>query len=223
MFRSSSTAGAISFKMLMIILVVVAVGLAVTAYLIIFGVGTQVIQPQNATSTASSASSSSASFAFPSSTLSSSSAAGLNGASSTATGTDSFSSTFTPPYPVSWTDGQSSFAISGATMVGDALTLFVNVTLGTLPECVPINIRLIADEQGDTAAPSSPNQTNFPLSSSTCAGDANATYPNQPLTFTVDPTVSPFLFLTGGTSNIYFEVSTTTDGGVDVAIPQQSG
>jgi hypothetical protein len=99
----------------------------------------------------------------------------------------------------------------------------VNVTLGTLPECVPINVRLISDEQGDTAAPDSPNQTNFPLSTSTCEGDANAVYPNQPLTFTVDPANQPFLFMTGGTSNIYFEVSTTTTGGIDAALPQQSG
>jgi hypothetical protein len=223
MFRPTSAKGAISFKTLVIVLVIVAVILGGIAYAVIFGIGTQVVQPQTATTTAANASSSTATFVFPSSTLSSSSATGIAGASTTASGTDSFASTFSAPYPVSWTDGQSSFAISGATMVGNELTLFVNITLGNLPECVPINLRLISDEEGDTAAPTSPDQTNFPLSSSTCQGDANAVYQNQALTFTVDPAASPFLFLTGGTSNVYFEVSTTTDGGVDVAIPQQSG
>jgi hypothetical protein len=99
----------------------------------------------------------------------------------------------------------------------------VNVMVGSIPQCVPINVRLISDEQGDMVTPTSPTQTNFPLITSTCEGTPNTLYPGQPLTFTVDPANMPFLFLTGGTSNIYFEVTTTTSGGLDVAIPQQSG
>ena len=72
-------------------------------------------------------------------------------------------------------------------------------------------------------APTSPATTNFPLSTRTCEGTPNTIYPSEPLTFTVDPANMPFLSLTGGTSNIYFEVSTTTNGGLDVALPQQSG
>ncbi len=205
----------------LIIVAGAAIILGIVAYFIIFGIGTQVVQPQAASSTP--ASSSSVAFVFPTSTASSSASSTETGTSTLAISTGTFSSNFTAPYPVTWTDGQSSFAISGATLTGNELTLFVNVALGDLPECVPINLRLISDEQGDTAAPTSPNQTNFPLSTSSCSGDANAVYPSEPLTFTVDPANAPFLFLTGGTSNSYFEVSTTTNGGVDVAIPQRSG
>ncbi len=212
----------ITLNTVLIISAAVAAALGITAYLVIFGVGTQVVQPGLSTSTVA-APTSSVAFVFPTSTASSSASSTGISSGTAASSTGTFSSTFSAPYPVSWNDGESSFAVSGATLNGNELTLFVNVTLGTLPECVPINIRLISDEQGDTAAPDSPNQTNFPLGTSTCEGDANAVYPNQPLTFTVDPTNQPFLFMTGGTSNIYFEVSTTTTGGINAALPQQSG
>jgi hypothetical protein len=204
------------------ILLLIAVALGITAYIIIFGAGTQVVQPQQ---NAGPTSSPSTVFAFPSSTASSSPSAEGSGTASSSTSAifENFSSNFSAPYPVSWSEGQSEFAISGATLAGDELTLMVNVTVGDIPQCVPINLRLISDEEGDMVAPTSPTQTNFPLSTSTCEGTPNTLYPDEPLTFTVDPTNMPLLFLTGGTSNIYFEISTTTDGGLDVAIPQQSG
>ena len=200
----------------------IVIVLGVTTYFVIFGTGTQLIQPTN---TASSTSSSIATFVFPSSTASSSFLGLGSATSSNASGTMSgpFSSNFSAPYPVIWSEGQSSFAISGATLTGNELTLLINVAVGGIPQCVPINLRLISDEEGDMAAPTSPIQTNFPLSTSTCEGASNTTYPSEPLTFTVDPANTPFLFLTGGTSNVYFEVTPTTDGGLDVAIPQQSG
>jgi hypothetical protein len=214
--------GKIHFSLVFGVLIVIAIVLGVTAYIVIFGAGTQVVQPETV---APPASSTVATFIFPSSTPSSSlSAPGNTASSSTSTASlGTFSSLFSSPYPVAWSEGQSSFAISGATLNGNELTLMVNVTMGGLPQCVPINIRLISDEEGDMTAPNSPSSTNFPLSSTTCEGTPNTLYPSQPLTFTVDPTNMPFLFLTGGTSNVYFEVSTTTDGGLDVAIPQQSG
>jgi hypothetical protein len=211
----------INLKTILIIAICVAVVLGVTSYLVIFGTGTQVVQPNNDVTSSSSA----ATFVFPSSTPSSSlialgNASGTN-ASGTITGT--FASNFSAPYPVAWTEGQSSFAISGATLTGNELTLLVNVTVGDIPQCVPINLRFISDEEGDMTAPTSPTEMNFPLSTSTCEGTSNTLYPEEPLTFTVDPTNAPFLLMTGGTSNIYFEVTTTTNGGLDVSIPQQSG
>jgi hypothetical protein len=222
MLTQESTSGKINLNLLFGVLVCVAVVLGVTAYIVIFGAGTQVVQPQNS---GESTSSSATTFVFPSSTASSS-LLGANGNASSSSSTttfENFSSVFSSPYPVTWSEGQSSFAISGATLAGNELTLLVNVTLGDIPQCVPINVRLISDEQGDMIAPTSPTETNFPLSTSTCEGTSNTVYPSEPLTFTVDPTNAPFLFLTGGTSNIYFEVATTTDGGLDVSIPQQSG
>lgn len=216
----SAKGGKINLNVLFAILVCIAVILGITAYIVIFGAGTQVIQPQNVSESTSSSATSVATFILPSSTASSSLTMGVGVSTTTF---ESFSSTFSSPYPVAWSEGQSSFAISGATLTGNELTLMVNVTLGDIPQCVPVNVRLISDEEGDMVAPTSPAGTNFPLNTSTCEGTSNTLYPSEPLTFTVDPTNAPFLFLTGGTSNIYFEVTTTTDGGLDVAIPQNSG
>ncbi len=210
--------GKINFNIILGVLVCVALVMGVTAYIVIFGAGTQIVQPE---STSGPVGSSTATFIFPSSTASSALANGSSSASTTNFG--AYSSNLTAPYSVIWSEGQSSFAISGATLSGNNLTLMVNVTVGNIPQCVPINIRLISDEQGDMVAPTSPPQTNFPLNTSTCEGTPNTIYPSEPLTFTVDPANTPFLFLTGGNSNIYFEVTTTTDGGLDVSIPQQSG
>jgi hypothetical protein len=212
--------GRIGIKIVLGVLVCVAIMLGVTAYIVIFGAGTQVVQPSSLAGSASGT----PPFVFPSSTASSSPFLGNNTTSSNASGTASstFSSNFSAPYSVTWSEGQSSFAVAGATLAGDELTLMVNVAVGAIPQCIPINVRFISDEQGDMAAPTSPADTNFPLSTSTCEGTANTTYPSEPLTFTVDPANMPLLFTTGGTSNIYFEVATTT-GGLDVSIPQQSG
>jgi hypothetical protein len=213
--------GKIKFSVVFGVLVCIAGVLGITAYIIIFGTGTQVVEPRNI---AEPASSTVATFVFSSSTASSSLLAADNNASSTgAASFGTFSSIFSSPYPVQWSEGQSSFAISGATLTGNELTLMVNVTMGNLPQCVPVNIRLISDEEGDMAAPSSPSSINFPLSTTTCEGTPNTLYPGEPLTFTINPANMPLLLLTGGTSNVYFEVSTTTEGGLDVAIPQQSG
>jgi len=208
--------GRIGINVILCVLICAAIVLGIVAYVVIFGAGTQVIQPQNVSG---SSSSSIAAFIFPTSTQLSSAAS-----SSISTSTPGeFSSNFTSPYSVTWTEGQSAFAISGATLAGDQLTLMVNVTVGDIPQCVPINLRLISDEEGDMVAPVSPPQTNFPLSTSSCEGTPNTLYPGEPLTFAVDPTNMPFLFVTGGTSNVYFEVTTTTASGLDVEIPQQSG
>ncbi len=107
-------------------------------------------------------SSSAATFIFPSSTASSSSPSASASELGRFDAFGTFSSNFSAPYPVTWSEGQSSFAISGATLTGNELTLLVNVTVGEIPQCVPINLRLISDEQGDMAAPTSPTDNEFP-------------------------------------------------------------
>ncbi|MGB7957255.1 MAG: hypothetical protein WCF77_00210 [Minisyncoccia bacterium] len=215
--------GNVNLKIVLGILAVIAVVLGVSAYFIIFGTGTNVIQPNTTATSSAESSSSAAIFIFPSSTVPSSLTAGNATSSAPSTPFGTFSSNFSAPYPVTWSEGQSQFAVAGASLTGNELTLLVNVTTGGLPQCVPINLRLISDEEGDMVAPTSPATTNFSLSTTTCEGTPNTIYPNEPLTFTVDPTNMPFLLVTGGTSNVYFEVATTTDGGLDVAIPEQSG
>ena len=213
--------GNINLKIVLGVLVCIAVVLGIVAYFMIFGTGTHVIQP-GSTGTAENSSTTTV-FVFPSSTTPTSLTEGNASSSASSTSFGTFSSNFPAPYSVAWSEGQSEFAIAGASLTGNELTLLVNVTMGDLPQCIPINVRLISDEEGDMVAPTSPSAINFPLSTTTCEGTPNTIYPNEPLTFTVDPTNMPLLLTTGGTSNVYFEVSTTTDGGLDVALPQQSG
>jgi len=148
---------------------------------------------------------------------------GLDGTTGTSTSsTDinapSFISSYSSPYPLQWNEGQATLAITGATIKGSQLIFAVGVQMGNTQECVPMNMRLIVDESGSLAAPN-PQQFTFPDSQS-CNGTANATYDNQAVSFAIDQNLSaPYLFTTGGTSKIFFEVATTTDGGVSVTLP----
>jgi hypothetical protein len=52
---------------------------------------------------------------------------------------------------------------------------------------------------------------------------SGSTY-SEPVTFTIDPSLTaPFLLTTGGASNVFFEVATSTTGGVDIALPSDAG
>jgi hypothetical protein len=148
---------------------------------------------------------------------------GLDGTASTTTSsTDanapSFISSYSAPYPLQWSEGQATLAITGATVKGDQLIFAVAVQMGGSQECVPMNMRLVVDESGDLATPN-PQQFTFPDTQS-CNGTADATYDNQIVSFGVDGNLTaPYLLTTGGTSKIFFEVATTTDGGVSVTLP----
>ena len=213
--------GKITLKTVLVIMACVAVILGVTTYFIIFGTGTQVVQPTSTSSSTSSSVRHSSSLFH--SILIVPWLGQHNKFKRFRNNVRSIFLQFLRAISGYLVGGQSSFAIAGATLTGNELTLLINVAVGSIPQCVPINLRLISDEEGDMAAPTSPIQTNFPLSTSTCEGTSNTTYPSEPLTFTVDPANTPFLFLTGGTSNVYFEATPDADGGLDVAIPQQSG
>ncbi len=88
----------------------------------------------------------------------------------------------------------------------------------------PGNLRLVADESGTLKAPDSPASGTFTFpDTKNCNGHSGLTY-SEPVTFTIDSSIaSPYLFTTGGASNIFFNVATNSVGGVDVALPSHSG
>ena len=154
-----------------------------------------------------------------SSTATTSSVAG--GAPSTTIGeAPQFSSDYGSPV-ITWNEGHETMGITGASLAGNELTLNIQIAMGTDAECVPLNIRYVADESGTLAPPVTPGFV-FPESGS-CEGAAGATYNDQAITFTVNQAAFPVFFTTGGTSNVYFQVATTTGGGVSVSIPSTNG
>jgi hypothetical protein len=146
----------------------------------------------------------------------------LGDASSTAgsSALQEYASTYATP-PITWTEGYDTLSIAGATLSGSQLTLSVNVGMGAIAECVPMNLRLVTDEQGDLAAPLSPSFTFG--ENGTCIGTPGTTYSDQQIIFTVDPSSMPLSLTTGGTSNKYFELSTTAAGGITISPPPTSG
>jgi cytoskeletal protein RodZ len=146
----------------------------------------------------------------------------LGEASSTANSTalQEYASTYATP-PITWTEGYDTLSIVGATLSGSQLTLNVNVGMGAIAECVPMNLRLVTDEQGDLASPLNPSFTFG--ENGTCIGTPGSTYSSQEIVFTVDPSSMPLSFTTGGTSNEYFELSTTDAGGISISRPSTNG
>ena len=83
---------------------------------------------------------------------------------------------------------------------------------------MPLNVRLIADEQGDLSPPITPQFT-FP-DTGTCNGTPGETYSAQPVVFTLsDPDAFPIVLTTGGTANVLFEVVQNPDGSLSVELP----
>lgn len=167
---------------------------------------------------------------FPSSTASSAAAApssSINVASTTPTSTiqipGTFASEYSSPYPVTWTEGGESFSITGASFQGNQMTFSLAIVMGSVSECVPVNLRLVADESGTLEPPNSPAGGTFTFpDTQTCAGTPGATY-SQSVTFPIGPSIAtPFLVTTGGASNIFFNVATDTSGGVDTTLPSNS-
>jgi hypothetical protein len=203
-------------KITLIILVSLAVVLGIIAYFAVFS-GTQVIEPISPSANQQSTT--------PTMVLTapSSSASTTVAVSTTPTTGQTFTANFSTPYPVVWQEGETQLAVTGVSLQGGQLTLVVGVQLGADVQCVPINLRSVTDEQGDMAAPNSPTGANFPLApDGGCNVSANGQYSSN-ITFAVDPAVAPFLLTTGAPSNIFFEISTTTGNGLQVAVPQRSG
>lgn len=203
-------------KRALIILSSIAVVLGVISFFVVFYSGGNYVvsSPLPSDSTYSSST-----VANASSTASST----LADASSTANGSSTlaeYSSDYSEP-PISWSEGAETISVAGATLSGSQLTLKLTIQMGTMAECVPMNIRLIADEKGDLTAPLT-TQFAFP-ESGTCQGTPGTTYNGQEVVFTVDPATLPLVFTTGGTSSKFFELSTTPQGGITVAPPPTNG
>jgi|GEM_PF-824297 hypothetical protein len=123
---------------------------------------------------------------------------------------------------VTWTQGNETMSIANAVITGTQLTLGVQVTMGSVGECVPLNLRLIADEQGDLSPPVT-SQFTFP-DTGTCNGTPGETYSAQPIVFTLsNPGTFPIILTTGGAANLLFEVDQNSDGSLSVQLPPNAG
>jgi FlaG/FlaF family flagellin (archaellin) len=208
-------------KRALIILSTIAIVLGIIALFVVFyGGGTYVVNsplPSNSTY-------SSSTVATASSTASSTLADASSTASSTIMDASSTLAEYTSNYsqpPMTWSEGPETISITGANLSGSELTLTLTVQMGSMAECVPMNMRLVADEQGDLTAPLT-TQFIFP-DSETCEGTPGVAYNDQQIVFNVDPATLPLVFTTGGTSNKFFELSTTPQGGITIAPPPTSG
>ena len=223
-------------KFTLITLVSVAAVLGIITYFALFS-GPQIIQPNQASQNSQVAQTSTQATGSVRSTATSSAfltGDGLNGNGTNSTSTSdtsSYQTTFSAPYPITWSEGQPQLAIMAAVLQTDQLILSVNIQMGPAAQCVPVNLRLITDEQGDMQAPSAPAAPNFPLAADgTCQGDAETAY-SESVSFTVPSGAAangsdaggPWLFSTGDPANGFFEVATTTAGGLQITVPQKNG
>ncbi len=208
--------------MTLVVLSAAALAFAVLAGFIVF-YPTGSYQPvvlQNRGATSSSTSSSTV--LLPSSTTSSTSTTSPTPVLTATAG--GFSSEYSSPYPVQWSEGNESFSITGAALQNNQLTLSLAIKMGAVSECVPVNLRLVADEFGTLQPPSAPPASTFTFpDTQSCDGTPGATY-SESVVFNIDPSIpAPFLLTTGGASNVFFNVATDTTGGVDVTLPSHSG
>jgi hypothetical protein len=198
--------------------------LALVSFYVVFyaNTGTYVVNSDNASNTVFSTSTISLASSTTSSTLSldSSSTASSTSNASSSNPTGQFISNYSTP-PITWSEGNEAMAITNATLSGSQLTLELQIVMGTASECVPLNIKIITDENGDLAPPVNPQFT-FP-DSGTCKGTAGETYTDQQVVFTVDSSALPLILNTGGVSNILFEIDTTPEGGLTIELPPSSG
>ena len=205
-----------NLKKALIVLVTLAVLLGIAATFVVF------YNPAISTISGVPASSTSLFALMRNNTTASGSVPGLNNTSSSANNGQSnepqFVSSYSSPYPLQWTEGQSTLTITGAAIQGDQLIFAVVVQMGGNAECIPMNMRLVTDESGNLENPT-PQQFSFP-DTSNCSGTPNTIYNAQAVSFALGPNLNtPFLLTTGGASNIFFQVATTTDGGVSVTLP----
>jgi len=208
--------------------IVAVVMVAITFYVVFYsGGGTYVVDSMSSdggifsTSTpiAAEPTSTASSTAFASSTLS---LASSSPAGATSTPSSTPGSTSVGAAAITWTQGNEALAVTGAQISGAQLTVDVQVQMGAASECVPLTMRLIADENGDLAPPVT-QQFTFP-DSGTCNGTQGETYAAQPVVFTLpDPGTFPIILTTGGTANILFEVDQNPDGSLTVQPPPSAG
>ena len=218
-----------SLRKILLIIVVADLVLATIAYFVVFYNTPGTYEVANSPLPTSGATFPSSSIALATTTASSTQTSTIpvstsTVASGTTVGNPSLSvydTDYAVPYPVTWSESGATISVMGASLQGNQLTLKLAIAMGNTTQCIPLNVRLLTDEQGDLAAPVTPGFT-FPESGG-CQGAPGATYTDQQAVFTVGPTALPFFFTTGGTSNIFFQIATTSYGGLDVSVPQKSG
>lgn len=207
-------------KLTLIILASTAVVLGIIAFFVVFYSGGTYAVVSNVNGTSSSPSASSTLLVLPSA-----SSTPTSTASSTYGNTSGTSGPFATNYsipPITWTEGGEEMGVTGASFDGvNQLTLRLEIAMGSSTECVPVNLRMLTDEQGDLATPET-TQFTFPETGS-CQGAPGATYNNVPVIFTVDPNKFPLFLTTGGISNLFFNVATTSYGGVNIVVPSHAG
>jgi len=208
-------------KKALITLSIIAGILAVITFFVVFygGSGSYVVT-SNGTPNASTTNVFSLPTTTPSSTTSTAFEATSTATSTAISGTPDYTATYSSPV-ITWNEGRETVGIMGASLAGNQLTLTLQVAMGPAAECVPLNLRLVANESGLLAPPTTPQFT-FPESGS-CEGAPGATYNDQAVTFTADPSLFPVFITTGGTSNVYFQVSTTTNNGIQIMLPSTQG
>ncbi len=207
----------------LLVLFIIAVVLSAITYIVVFyGGGTYVVNSPLPTSTVALGTASSTASSTATSTATSTLGLASSTATSTATSTvlASYASTYDTP-PITWQEGYDTLSITNASLSGSELTLTLDVQMGTIAECVPLNVRLVTNEMGALEAPLE-NAFTFG-ENGTCIGTPGTNYPGQQVIFTVDPASMPLSFTTGGTSNKYFELSTTASGGIVIYLPSTQG
>lgn len=208
-----------NLKNLLITLTSIAVVLGLITFYVVFYANTGTYVVNSDTSTNNVFSSSTANLA--SSTASStSSLASSSASSSIGTAAGQFTSNYSTP-PITWTQGNEAMSVTNATLSGTQLTLELQIIMGSVAECVPLNLKLVADEKG-TLAPPVTTQFTFP-DSGTCAGTPGETYSDQQVIFSVDPSALPLILTTGGTPNTLLEINTTSTNGLIIELPPSAG
>jgi hypothetical protein len=209
----------------LVILLAVAIVLGIVAFFAVFSPGTSVIAgSSNATASGTLSFNGlvNGSGTVPADASGTLTASSTGGPGIFSGGNGSFATNFSYPYVMNWSEGQNDYSITGAKWVNNQLTLALKIQTGNVGGCIPIDVRLVTDESGDVQAPAE-SQFLFPDTGS-CNGTPNKAYENQILDFTIPPNSPvPLLFTTGGTSNQFFQIATTTDGEVEIDLPATSG
>ncbi len=216
-------------KTALIVLTAAALALGILTYFVIFfpsGSYSPVVVRQGPGTTSFGnipTSTASSSLGFSSSTASSAFPSIPTGGTAETVPPGTYASEYSAPYPVSWDAGHEHFSVTGASLQGNQLILSLAIQMGNVPECVPLDLRFVADEAGTMKTPDSPPNGAFTFpDTQTCNGTPGATY-SQSLVWTVDPSAPSYLFTTGGSSNVFFLAATSSPNGISVSLPSHSG
>jgi len=192
--------------------------IVITFYVVFYGSGGTYVVSSNLGSDAGIFATSTGAQAGEAASSTTSSTLAFASSSASSTASSSLSSVPSGASTVTWTQEHETLSVINASVSGSQLTLGVQVTMDSVAECVPLTLRMIADEQGDLSPPIT-SQFTFP-DTGTCNGTPGETYSAQPIVFTLnDPSTFPIILTTGGTANVLFEIMQNPDGSLSVELP----